>query len=426
MVIQPGSDLIAGDLTLTRTIRVNVLSDVAGRIQTVFDAGSRVEPVTATLQLSGSRLTRYPVDNYLVNFKLLVQREIDPGEGQAIPDQPEFENVPIVATVQSSLSDLRASGTTHPGNESNVLNADFDLERPRSVVVFAVALMGLAWLLALGCVALAWGVLVQAREIPVWSWGFYAGVLFALPQLRNGLPGSPPFGSIIDWAAYYWALGLVGVSLLALILAGNVAIRSVRTDSDAELEPDSDPDPDPDRGDSGPQSPALARRGRPRGSPSLNNGTAPSQAPLSSLVVVAEAVDGIPGLLLHHVNLVGVLAARLLVDEVPGFLDTVSDLVTVLVDHVVQLLLGIVQKAHVIPPSGGLGRRRSTPGNAACLRTAPQTKTMARAPKRHLPPGGSSVATLNDRSLTNTPETQHVRCSLCPWRLPRRHRRTHR
>ncbi|MBK7020441.1 MAG: DUF4436 family protein [Candidatus Microthrix sp.] len=254
VVIQPGSDLIAGDLTLTRTIRVNVLSDVAGRIQTVFDAGSRVEPVTATLQLSGSRLTRYPVDNYLVNFKLLVQREIDPGEGQAIPDQPEFENVPIVATVQSSLSDLRASGTTHPGNESNVLNADFDLQRPRSVVVFAVALMGLAWLLALGCVALAWGVLVQAREIPVWSWGFYAGVLFALPQLRNGLPGSPPFGSIIDWAAYYWALGLVGVSLLALILAGNVAIRSVRTDSDAELEPDSDPDPD--RGDSGPQSPA--------------------------------------------------------------------------------------------------------------------------------------------------------------------------
>ena len=81
-------------------------------------------------------------------------------------------------------------------------------------------------------------------------------MLFALPQLRNGLPGSPPFGSIIDWAAYYWALGLVGVSLLALILAGNVAIRSVRTDSDAELEPDSDPDPDPDRGDSGPQSPA--------------------------------------------------------------------------------------------------------------------------------------------------------------------------
>ena len=168
VVIQPGSDLIAGDLTLTRTIRVNVLSDVAGRIQTVFDAGSRVEPVTATLQLSGSRLTRYPVDNYLVNFKLLVQREIDPGEGQAIPDQPEFENVPIVATVQSSLSDLRASGTTHPGNESNVLNADFDLQRPRSVVVFAVALMGLAWLLAVSVPVLAIAnYLVVSRMLPV-------------------------------------------------------------------------------------------------------------------------------------------------------------------------------------------------------------------------------------------------------------------
>jgi hypothetical protein len=48
--------------------------------------------------------------------------------------------------------------------------------------------------------------------------------------LRTGLPGSPPYGSIIDWAAYYWSLGLVGLSLLALVLAGNLAIRAAASD----------------------------------------------------------------------------------------------------------------------------------------------------------------------------------------------------
>ncbi|MCB1029226.1 MAG: DUF4436 family protein [Microthrixaceae bacterium] len=247
VVIQPGSDMISNDdLTLTRTVRVTV-GDIAGQPQRVFETGTRIEPITATLQLSGSRLTRYPVDNYLTDFFLLVQREVDPGEGRAIEGDPEYENVPIMATVQSSLSDLRVTGIAEPTGASQVLTTRFELNRPRSVVIFAVTLMGLAWLLALGCVGLAWGVLVRAQEIPVWCWGFYAGVLFALPQLRNGLPGSPPFGSIIDWAIYYWALGLVGLSLLALILAGNVAIRNTHpVDESLDHAPDPVEEPDDD------------------------------------------------------------------------------------------------------------------------------------------------------------------------------------
>ena len=248
VVLEPGSDLIVGsDQTLTRTIRV-LFNDIAGRTQTVFETGSTIDPISGTLQLSGSRLTRYPVDSYKAQLVLLVQKEVDPGEGQAIEGDREFEPVPIVATVRSSLSDLRVSSTSPGDGGGDVLAADFDLERPRTVVAFAIALMALAWLLALGCVALAWGVLVQAREIPFWCWGFYAGVLFALPQLRNGLPGSPPFGSLIDWSIYYWALGMVAVSLLALILAGNLALRAAVSDP----QPDHPADAEGESGDDAP------------------------------------------------------------------------------------------------------------------------------------------------------------------------------
>ncbi len=32
------------------------------------------------------------------------------------------------------------------------------------------------------------------------------GILFALPNIRNQLPGAPPVGAIIDFASYFWCL----------------------------------------------------------------------------------------------------------------------------------------------------------------------------------------------------------------------------
>ncbi len=69
-----------------------------------------------------------------------------------------------------------------------------------------------------------------------------------MPQLRNGLPGSPPFGSLIDWSIYYWALGMVAVSLLALILAGNLALRAAVSDP----QPDHPADAEGESGDDAP------------------------------------------------------------------------------------------------------------------------------------------------------------------------------
>ena len=43
------------------------------------------------------------------------------------------------------------------------------------------------------------------------------GVLFALPPLRASLPGSPPPGGLVDFVAFYWAVAVVGLTLLALV-----------------------------------------------------------------------------------------------------------------------------------------------------------------------------------------------------------------
>jgi hypothetical protein len=42
-------------------------------------------------------------------------------------------------------------------------------------------------------------------------------LLFALPAMRNGLPGSPALGVTFDVASYFWTLLIVAVSVIMLM-----------------------------------------------------------------------------------------------------------------------------------------------------------------------------------------------------------------
>ncbi|WP_223244548.1 DUF4436 family protein [Streptomyces sp. CBMA156] len=47
-----------------------------------------------------------------------------------------------------------------------------------------------------------------------------AATLFALVGLRNAAPGSPPIGSLLDYAAFFWAELLVAVGLTMVVVRG--------------------------------------------------------------------------------------------------------------------------------------------------------------------------------------------------------------
>ena len=52
------------------------------------------------------------------------------------------------------------------------------------------------------------------------SFGWMAATLCALVSVRQAAPGSPPIGSLIDYAAFFWAEGIIAVSLVAAVFAG--------------------------------------------------------------------------------------------------------------------------------------------------------------------------------------------------------------
>jgi hypothetical protein len=73
--------------------------------------------------------------------------------------------------------------------------------------------------LVLGCCALAIGVLTftDVRRAEATLIGALAAITFALPVLRNALPGSPPLGVAADMWVFLWT-ELAAVLALALLV----------------------------------------------------------------------------------------------------------------------------------------------------------------------------------------------------------------
>ena len=96
--------------------------------------------------------------------------------------------------------------------------ADLSAHRPATTTVYASWLMLLMWGLAFTGVLIAWAVVIWQVELPMWVFGYFVGVLFALPPLRDSLPGRPPPGTVFDFVSFYWSITLVGITLILLLV----------------------------------------------------------------------------------------------------------------------------------------------------------------------------------------------------------------
>jgi hypothetical protein len=100
------------------------------------------------------------------------------------------------------------------------------ISRSRGTLILVWFMMVAMWALALSVLGGAW-VLVTRRSGLVWpALGWMAATLFALVSMRNAAPGSPPIGSLIDYAAFFWAEAIVAASLTYAVVGGIRADRA--------------------------------------------------------------------------------------------------------------------------------------------------------------------------------------------------------
>jgi len=213
LVFRPSGEMVdravlSEDVTL-------LVNDAAGAAIKDFAAGTVMEPTTVVVPIDGSQIVRYPFDAY--DTELVIGAVTSQADGGSVP-------LTIDLALDVSLEDFAATASTE--RLDNAVTVQLDLGRRASVVLWVVFFMVLVWGIALGCGATAWFLLVYAKEPPRWVFPFFAAVLFALTNLRTGLPGRPPYGSLVDWASFYWAIVIVAVGLVGLLALWNIEARA--------------------------------------------------------------------------------------------------------------------------------------------------------------------------------------------------------
>lgn len=159
---------------------------------------------TFKVDLNGGSVADYPMDAYEARF------------GIQLVDETSSLRLPMGVTFWERVLGYNFHTTSHPGPDPNDLELTTTITRSGAFALFALCTYGA--MIVLGCCALTIGVLTfsDVRRPEATFIGAIGAMVFALPVLRNSLPGTPPLGVNADlW--FLWA-ELAAVLAAALLV----------------------------------------------------------------------------------------------------------------------------------------------------------------------------------------------------------------
>ncbi len=167
--------------------------------------GHHLEPFDIEIPLSDGEVLLYPMDRYTAYIEA---EAIAAGSGEHVPVVIELNPRNHAMHVKAALGQQAAAGDV-------VLL--LSLSRLVPIVAFTWFMSGVAAVLALTVVLVVVSVISGRRRPELAMLGWFTALLFALPAVRNNLPGAPPLGALIDYSAFFWAEALVGLSIMVLV-----------------------------------------------------------------------------------------------------------------------------------------------------------------------------------------------------------------
>jgi hypothetical protein len=212
-----------------------------------FLAGQSPEAVESSLELVGD-VSQYPLDSYTSRLSVQMLRPgatptpagTASGATPVAATAPTAPTAPPVPSGQQRLANvvpIRLTVVTYEGDwrisSSLVATSDdgtvaVDLSLHRGLVNQAIALFELFIMLAISGIAIAisYTAIVGHRKLDFGLFGWLGAMLFALPAIRNAMPGIPGVGTVSDYVVYFWAIFVIGACLFTI--ATTYVVRTIR------------------------------------------------------------------------------------------------------------------------------------------------------------------------------------------------------
>jgi hypothetical protein len=201
-----------------------LISNAVSNRTVVTKAHQRPEFVSAEFALRDGTITDYPFDRYTVNFYFRALVGDAPNQ-RVVPIRVVFNNIDTFFKLspkqERSIRVHEDEGEAKTiATPQSLFAATANVHRSTSTIVFAAFIMVFMWCLTIASLIAAWFI-ASGKFGLFWSaLAFLGTLLFALIPLRDAVPGDPPIGSLIDFAAFFIAEGVVSISMIVTVLHG--------------------------------------------------------------------------------------------------------------------------------------------------------------------------------------------------------------
>lgn len=215
------ADLQTG--TLTKSVRVSVATS-DGVKEFFYPKGSHMGSAQVDLGTDGD-VAGYPFDAYTANFSVIADEVSKDSSGA----WNVLSEIPVGMDAGGKLSGWDVSVDV-PTTMSPVGMGSMTLDRAFTTQLFAIIILVMMVLISLTVLWISLLVVSGRRKMEVALLGWFGAVLFALPLLRNSLPGAPPIGAYVDVLVFCWVL--IG-AMSAMLLAAVAWVRTRRVELQA-------------------------------------------------------------------------------------------------------------------------------------------------------------------------------------------------
>jgi hypothetical protein len=171
-------------------------------------ANRTMPEVTYEFDLDDGDIRAYPLDRYLSDLTLTAEATGPDGSRQPLALQ---------ATVWPALIGYNVKVRRLEEPKVGGLRLQFDLRRTGAASFFGLAIYGAMIVMAMCALIIGSLVFLGIRKVEVSLAGVLGAIIFALPALRNALPGSPPLGVRADVLIFFWA-ELAAIIALCLVV----------------------------------------------------------------------------------------------------------------------------------------------------------------------------------------------------------------
>jgi Domain of unknown function (DUF4436) len=164
--------------------------------------------VTFDFDLDGGNIRDYPFDHYVSNMTLAASQPNSDGTERPLS---------IHATAWEGLLGFNVKVRSVAAQHPDELPLQFEIRRTGATLFFGLAIYGAMFVMAICALSIGGFVFIGIRRIEVTLIGALGAMIFALPALRNALPGSPPLGVWADILVFFWA-ELIAIAALCIFV----------------------------------------------------------------------------------------------------------------------------------------------------------------------------------------------------------------